>query len=68
MGNVPIHELMKGYVDEKGLSQKLIAENMNTTESKVSLLLNGKCRMTVDNYIALCKAMAVPITKFIKDV
>ena len=64
---VPIHELMKSYVNEKGLCQKLIAENMDTTESKVSLMLNGKRRMTVDDYIALCKAMAVPPTKFISE-
>ena len=65
MKNTPIHERVRNYVLEMGISQKLIAENMKTSESKLSLMLNGKRRMTVDDYINICKAVAVSPTKFI---
>ena len=67
MERTPIYARLKAYVDEKGISQKLMAENMNTTESRVSLLLNGKRKMTVDDYVRVCKAIAVPPTKFLEE-
>lgn len=67
MERTPIYARLKAYVDEKGISQKLMAENMNTTESRVSLLLNGKRKMTVDDYVRVCKAIAVPPTKFFEE-
>lgn len=60
-----IWENIRDYVSEKKLSQKQIAENMDITEPRLSLMLNGKRKMTVDDYINLCKAIAVPPTKFL---
>jgi transcriptional regulator with XRE-family HTH domain len=60
-----IRERVKAYVSEKGISQKLIAENMGTTEARVSLMLNGKRKMTVDDYVSLCRAIAVSPTRFL---
>ena len=37
-----VSERVKAYVVEKELSQKLIAKNMNISESRLSLMLNGK--------------------------
>ena len=62
-----ISERIKDYVNEKQLSQKLIAENMNTSEARISLMLNGKRKMTVDDYISLCKAIAVSPAKFLNN-
>jgi len=67
MERTPVYARMKAYVDEKGISQKLMAENMNTTESRVSMLLNGKRKMTVDDYVRACKAIAVHPTKFLEE-
>lgn len=67
MESTPICARMKAYVNEKGISQKLMAENMHTTESRVSMLLNGKRKMTVDDYVRACKAIAVPPTKFLEE-
>ena len=39
-----VSERVKAYVVEKELSQKLIAKNMNISESRLSLMLNGKRR------------------------
>ena len=59
-----MHERVKNYITERGLSQKLIAANMNITESRLSLILNGKRRMTVDDYEMICRAMAVDPARF----
>ena len=62
-----IWENIRDYVSEKKLSQKQIAENMDITEPRLSLMLNGKRKMTVDDYINLCKAIAVHPTKFLNN-
>ena len=54
-----MHEKVRGYIEMRDLSQKIIAANMGISESRLSLMLNGKRRMTVDDYIDLCRAMAV---------
>ncbi|MBP0986452.1 MAG: helix-turn-helix transcriptional regulator [Oscillospiraceae bacterium] len=67
MEKKPIWENIKDYVTEKKLSQKQIAENMNITEPRLSLMLNGKRKITVDDYLSICKAIAVPPTKFLNN-
>ena len=62
-----IVENIKDYVTEKRLSQKQIAKNMDITEPRLSLMLNGKRKMTVDDYLSLCKAIAVSPTKFLNN-
>lgn len=61
---VPMHERVRAYVDANGLSRKLIAANMHISESRLSLILNGKRRMTVDDYENICKAIAIDPAKF----
>ena len=67
MDQITIRERVREYIVEKDLSQKIIAENMNTSEARLSLMLTGKRRMTVDDYIAICKAISVPPTRFLND-
>lgn len=56
---------MREYVVANDLSQKVIAINMGITESQVSLLLNGKRRLTVEDYLNFCRAISVSPTKFL---
>ena len=62
-----VSERVKAYVVEKELSQKLIAKNMNISESRLSLMLNGKRRMTVEDYLKICSAIAVSPIKFLEQ-
>ena len=62
-----VSERVKAYVVEKELSRKLIAKNMNISESRLSLMLNGKRRMTVEDYLKICNAIAVPPIKFLEQ-
>ena len=61
----PVYETMREYVVANDLSQKVIAINMGITESQVSLLLNGKRRLTVEDYLCFCRAISVSPTKFL---
>lgn len=64
----PIYKRLRRYVDEQGISQKQMAISMGISESKLSLMLNGSRRLTVDEYISACKALAVPPQKFFDPV
>lgn len=57
-------ERVKRYINEREISQKLIAANMGIPESRLSLILNGKRRMTVEDYEGICRAMAIDPTHF----
>lgn len=63
--NKPVYEAMREYVLANDLSQKVIALNMNCTEAQISLLLNGKRRLTVDEYLNFCRAISVSPVKFL---
>jgi transcriptional regulator with XRE-family HTH domain len=67
MEGASVSERVRAYVVEKELSQKLIAKNMNISEGRLSLMLNGKRRMTVEDYLSLCNAMAVSPIKFLEQ-
>lgn len=57
---------LKKFIDESGLKQKAIAEKSGISESKLSLILTGKRGCDVDEYARICKAIGVPLTKFVK--
>ena len=60
-----IYDKMRDYVVRNDLSQRVIALNMGIAESQVSLLLNGKRRLTVEDYLSFCRAISVSPTKFL---
>jgi len=64
----PIYRKLRRYVDAQGISRKQMAISMGISESKLSLLLSGGRRLTVDEYLLACKALAVPPQKFFDPV
>lgn len=61
-----MYRKLRDYVDGIGASRKIIALNMGITESQLSLMLNGKRRITVEDYLLFCKAISVDPRKFIE--
>lgn len=62
---IPMHERLRHYVDHVAkLSRKQVAINMGVSESRVSLILSGKRRLSVDEYERFCAAIAVSPLKF----
>lgn len=64
----PVYEAMREYVSANDLSQKVIAINMGCSESQVSLILSGKRRLMLDDYLSFCRAIAVSPTRFLPGV
>lgn len=60
----PMFEKIRSYVTINNLSRKVIAANMGISESRLSLMLNGKRRITVEDYMDFCQAIAVDPRKF----
>lgn len=63
--NEPVYRRVRRYVDEQGISRKQLAISMHISESKLSLLLSGQRRLTVDEYVQMCTALALPPGKFL---
>lgn len=62
----PIYKRVRRYVDTQGISRKQLAISMRISESKLSLILNGGRRLTVDEYVQMCKALALPPGRFLE--
>ena len=67
-GNMPMYERIRKYIDDRDVSRKIIAMNVGFSESQLSLLLNGKRRLSVDEYEKICGAMAVDPRYFYSDI
>ena len=53
------------FIDKQAkLSHKLVAINAGMTESKLSRILAGSRRMTLDDYESICNAVAVDPGRF----
>ena len=62
----PIHERIRQYVDDIAqLSRKQVALNLGVSESKLSLMLAGKRKITVDEYENICAVLAVKPSRFL---
>ena len=56
---------VKKMIEEKGYKQKIIAEKAEMTERQLSLILSGKRKCDVEEYVRICAALGVPIVTFI---
>lgn len=62
-----VAEKIKRYVVENGIKQSAIAKKANIREDTFSMILNGKRKISVDEYITICIAMGVSPMMFIQD-
>ncbi len=63
----PIYQKLRRYMNDQGISRKQVAISMKISESKLSLILSGQRRLTVDEYLNMCTALALPPQKFIDE-
>lgn len=60
-------QALREYIDENGIKHNFIAKQIGTTRYNFSYILSGKTRCTLENYVAICNALDVPIGKFLKN-
>lgn len=62
---VPMYKKLRDYIAENDLQQKTIALNAGISESRLSYMLSGKRKLTVDDFIVICAAMGASPKKFL---
>ena len=50
---------IKFYISEKGIKQTTLSKKSGIAPPKLNLILSGKQRLTVSDYVAICKALIV---------
>ncbi len=58
---------LRKFIEEKGYKQKVIAQKANITEHQFSLILQGKRKCDIDEYVRICVTLEVPFTEFIDE-
>lgn len=57
---------IKTYLDKNGISQTHISNETKIPLSKLNLALNGKRRLTFEEYELICGAVDVGVDKFLE--
>lgn len=58
---------IKKYLDDKGIKQSFLARKIGTYDSTMSDILSGKRNITAEEYYLICKALDVPMEKFVEE-
>jgi len=61
MQDIPFSNLLRSIMDERGISQKWLAEAANTTEATISRYINGIHQPNVFLVISIAKALNVSV-------
>lgn len=59
-----INEKIKAYITENRLEFSAIAERAEIRTNTFSAMMNGKRKITAEDYFAICKALDVPLEQF----
>lgn len=57
---------IKKYLDNNGISQAHVSREAKIDSAKLNLALNGKRRLTLDEYALICGALGVNTDFFLK--
>lgn len=57
---------IKSYLEERGISQAFLSAKSNIPPAKLSLALNGKRKLTFDEYESICWALGVGVDTFLE--
>lgn len=55
---------VKEYLDENGIKYSYLSEKIGVPMNTLSLLLNGKRKMSIEEYFAICEALKLPVDTF----
>lgn len=58
---------IRDYLQDHGIKQAFIAEKCGWSRQKTSCIINGKSKMTAEDYQVLCKSIGVPYELFLED-
>lgn len=58
---------IKAYLDDNGIRYTHVSDKTGIPMEILNLLLNGKRSVEATEYLAICDALNVPLTKFADD-
>lgn len=60
-------EMIKEYIDERGIKQTKLAANVGVSNQKMNYILNGKQEITFSLYELICETLNEDLYKFSKN-
>lgn len=57
---------IRRYLDEKGITQVWLCEKTGIAPAKLNLALNGKRKLTFEEYEMICWALGVGVERFLE--
>lgn len=61
-----LYSAIISYLEDNGITQAHLAERTGITTNAINLSLNGKRKLTADEYIKICDALKVPYDFFVE--
>ena len=61
-----VEQRIKEYLDEQGITQVWLSRKTGLDINKLNAALNGKRRITLEEYEGICWALDVPADKFLE--
>lgn len=65
MQEMKVGPRIKRYLEENNIPQNWLSLETGFAAPKLNLMLTGKRRMQVEEYIVICKALKVPLDTFL---
>lgn len=59
-----LSERIRKYIEESGVKFGVIADRIGIPMNTFSAMMNGKRKITAEEYFAICKALNVPLEQF----
>lgn len=56
---------VRDYLSEHGIKQSFVADKCGWSRQKMNCMINGKAKMTADDFQEICKAVGAPYEIFL---
>lgn len=61
-----VYEKIKTYIEENGIKQNYLSEKTGIPENTLSIILNGKRRLSADEFVSIILVLGVDPNYFLK--
>ncbi|MCD7733003.1 MAG: helix-turn-helix domain-containing protein [Oscillospiraceae bacterium] len=62
-----LNQSIKKFMEERGIKQSFLKEQLGMKASTVNALLNGDRKISAEEYFKICNALKVPLDYFKSD-
>ena len=59
-----VYEEIANYIEDVGINQSAVARKIGMSKQTFGKCLKGERKITADEYVAICDALQVPVSKF----